>query len=149
MYSILNCRKVAKKTPSFTWDSYGSMWLKLVTHGVSKRALQWYSKHYCVMSVTKTFTLKGIKTIHRSTLWTVFSKATALTGTNVRARVFNARLLAISQFASRRSCDRPTWSRSSVTFLGPRANAKLASKFHVAQHASHAALPMVTLRILP
>jgi hypothetical protein len=32
--------------------------------GVSKRDLQWYSKCYCVASVTKTFTLKGVQTIH-------------------------------------------------------------------------------------
>jgi hypothetical protein len=34
-----------------------------------------------------------------------------------------------------------------VVFLYPRANAELVPKFHVAQHASHAALPMVTLTI--
>jgi hypothetical protein len=32
-------------------------------------------------------------------------------------------------------------------FLGPRANAELVLKFHVALHASHAALPMVSLEI--
>jgi hypothetical protein len=37
----------------------------------------------------------------------------------------------------------------SVVFLGPRANAELVSKFHVALHASHAALPTVTLNISP
>jgi hypothetical protein len=36
-----------------------------------------------------------------------------------------------------------------VVFLGPRANADLVPKFHVALPASHAALPMVTLKILP
>jgi hypothetical protein len=30
-----------------------------------------------------------------------------------------------------------------VVFLGPRANAELVPKFHVAMYASHAALPMV------
>jgi hypothetical protein len=30
-----------------------------------------------------------------------------------------------------------------VVFLGPRANAELVPKFHVALYASHAALPMV------
>jgi hypothetical protein len=35
--------------------------------GVSKRALQRYSKCYCVASVTKTFTLEGLQTIHLST----------------------------------------------------------------------------------
>jgi hypothetical protein len=34
-------------------------------------------------------------------------------------------------------------------FLGPRANAELVPKFHVTLHASHAALPMVTLKISP
>jgi hypothetical protein len=34
---------------------------------VSERALQWYSKCYRVASVTKTFTLKGMQIIHRST----------------------------------------------------------------------------------
>jgi hypothetical protein len=77
------------------------------------------------------------------------NKAAAQIGTNVRARGFNAGLLARSQFASRRSCDRPTRSRFSVVFLGPRANAELVAKSHVALHASHAALPMVTLKFRP
>jgi hypothetical protein len=34
-----------------------------------------------------------------------------------------------------------------VVFLGPRANAELVPKFHVALHASYAALPIVTLKI--
>jgi hypothetical protein len=54
-----------------------------------------------------------------------------------------------SQFASGRSWDRPTRWRFSVAFLGPRANAELVPKFHVALHASHAALPMVTLTMAP
>jgi hypothetical protein len=29
-----------------------------------------------------------------------------------------------------------------VVFLGPRANAELVPKFHIALHASHAALPL-------
>jgi hypothetical protein len=76
-------------------------------------------------------------------------KKKAQIGTNVRARVFNARLLARSKVASGRSCDWPTRSRFSVVFLGPRANAKLVPKFHVALHASHAAFPMATPKILP
>jgi hypothetical protein len=32
-----------------------------------------------------------------------------------------------------------------MVFFGPRANAELVPKFHVALHASHAALPMVTV----
>jgi hypothetical protein len=74
---------------------------------------------------------------------------TAQIGTNVRARGFNAGLLARSQFASGKSCDRSTRSRFSVVFLGLRANAELVLKFHVALHASHAALPMLTLKISP
>jgi hypothetical protein len=34
-----------------------------------------------------------------------------------------------------------------VVLLGPRANAELVPKFHVTLHASHTALPMVTLKI--
>jgi hypothetical protein len=75
------------------------------------------------------------------------TKETAQIGTNVRARGVNAGLLARSQFASGRSCDRLTRPRFSVIFLGRRANAELVPKFHVELHASHAALPMVTLKI--
>jgi hypothetical protein len=71
-------------------------------------------------------------------------KKTAQIGTNVRARVFNAGLLARSQFAFGRSCDRPARARFSMVFLGRRANAELVPKFHVPLHASHAAFPMVT-----
>jgi hypothetical protein len=70
---------------------------------------------------------------------------TAQIGTTVRARGFNAGLLARNQFASVRSCDRPIQSRFSMVFLGPRANAELVPKFHVALHASHAALPLKVL----
>jgi hypothetical protein len=71
-------------------------------------------------------------------------KKTAQIGTNVRALVFNTGLLARSQFASGRPCDRPTRSRLSVVFLCPRANAELVHKFHVAMHTSHATVPMIT-----
>jgi hypothetical protein len=71
-------------------------------------------------------------------------KATAHKRIYVKALVFNAGLLARSQFASGRTCDRPTRSRFSVVFIGPRANAELV---HVALYASHAALSMVTLKI--
>jgi hypothetical protein len=77
------------------------------------------------------------------------NKATAQIGTNVRASGVNAGLLARSQFASGRSCDQPTRLTFSVVFLRPRANAELVPKFHVALHASHAALPMVTLKFRP
>jgi hypothetical protein len=65
MRSVLNCHNVAKYT-SFTWDSHGSMWLPMVMQGASKKALQWYSKRYCVASVTKTVTLKGVQAMDSS-----------------------------------------------------------------------------------
>jgi hypothetical protein len=49
-----------------------------------------------------------------------FNKTAAQIGTNVKARVFNAGLLARSQFAFGRPCDGPTRSRFFVVFLGPR-----------------------------
>jgi hypothetical protein len=61
----------------------------------------------------------------------------------------HAGLRARSQFISGSSCDRPTRSRFSVVFLCPRANAELVPKFHVALHASRAALPMVTSKFRP
>jgi hypothetical protein len=36
MHSVLNCHNV-ENTPSFTWDSYGSMRLPPVMQGVSRR----------------------------------------------------------------------------------------------------------------
>jgi hypothetical protein len=39
--------------------------------------------------------------------------------------------------------------RFSVIFLGPRANAVLVPKFHVALHASRTAVQMITLKISP
>jgi hypothetical protein len=41
------------------------------------------------------------------------------------------------------------YKQEKLGFLGPRANAELVPKFHVALHASHAALRMVTLKISP
>jgi hypothetical protein len=40
----------------------------------------------------------------------------------------------------------PTRSRFSVVLLGPRANAELVPKFHVALHASHAALQILAFQ---
>jgi hypothetical protein len=74
---------------------------------------------------------------------------TAEIGINVRARGFNAGLPARSHFASGRSCDRPTQSSFSVVLFSPRAIAELVPKFLVELHASHTALPMVTLNISP
>jgi hypothetical protein len=59
----------------------------------------------------------------------LFKLSNSQIGTNVRIRVFNAGLLARSQFASGRSCNRPTRSKFSVVFLGPRAKAQLVPKF--------------------
>jgi hypothetical protein len=55
-------------------------------------------------------------------------------GTNVRARGFNAGLLARSQFASGRSCYRPTRSRFSAVFLGPTASWNPNSTLHCMLH---------------
>jgi hypothetical protein len=60
-----------------------------------------------------------------------FNKATAQIRTNVRARVFNAGLLARGQFASGKSCNRPNRLSFSAIFLGPSANAELVPKFHL------------------
>jgi hypothetical protein len=87
-----------------------------------------------------------MRTSVKQTVNVFYNKAASQIGTNVRVRVFNAELLASSQFASGRSCDRPTRSRLSVVFLGPRANAELVLKFHVALHASHAALQILTFQ---
>jgi hypothetical protein len=46
--------------------SYVRIISQALIQGVSKRTLQWYSKCYSVASVTKTFTLKGVQTIHLS-----------------------------------------------------------------------------------
>jgi hypothetical protein len=65
MYSVVNCHNVAKQTEfclgqlRFNVTSTGNV-------GCFKKALQGYSKCYCVSSVMKTFTLKGVQTIHSS-----------------------------------------------------------------------------------
>jgi hypothetical protein len=78
-----------------------------------------------------------IKTSVKQTVNVFYNKANSQIEINVRARLFNAGLLARIQFACGRSCDRPPSPRFSVVFLGPRANAELIPKFHVALHASH------------
>jgi hypothetical protein len=75
-------------------------------------------------------------------------KSNSQIDTNIRVRLFNAGLLALSQFVSGRSYDWPTRSISVIS-LCPRANAELLPKFHVAPYATHAALPMVTLKCRP
>jgi hypothetical protein len=54
------------------------MWIQLVMQDVSKIALQWYSKRYCVANIAKTFTLKGVQTIVQhsphSNIWNTIVK---------------------------------------------------------------------------
>jgi hypothetical protein len=62
MYSVLNCHNVAKHTEFHL----GQLRLNLTSTGnvgVSKRALQWYSKCCYVASVTRIFPLKGVQSI--------------------------------------------------------------------------------------
>jgi hypothetical protein len=114
------------------------------THISTCRYVLFFQVLYTVCCSNKLYAHKNVC---KPKLVNVFdNKAAAQIGTNVRAPGFNAGLLARSQFASGRSCDRPTRSRFSVVFLGPRANTELVPKFHVALHASHASLPMVTLK---
>jgi hypothetical protein len=62
MHSVFNCYNIAKHN-EFYMNSYFTG-----NSGCSKRVLQSYSKRYCVASITKMFTLKGVHTIHHSTL---------------------------------------------------------------------------------
>jgi hypothetical protein len=64
MYSVLNCHNVARHRVSPGIITVQCDFLSMVMQGVSKRALQWYSKCCCVASVTKTFTLQGAQTTH-------------------------------------------------------------------------------------
>jgi hypothetical protein len=117
------------------------------THISTSRYALFSQVLYTVCCSSKLYAHKNVR---KPKLVNVFdNKAAAQIGTNDRARGVNARLLARSHFASGRYCDRPTRSRFSVAFLGPRANAELVPKFHVALHVSHAALPMVTFKFRP
>jgi hypothetical protein len=70
MYRVLNCHSVEKYTEFFLWKLQFFMTFT-GNAGCLKMALQWYSKCYCVASVTKMFRLKGVQTVYRSTLWTM------------------------------------------------------------------------------
>jgi hypothetical protein len=70
MYSILNCHNVSRHTKYYL-GCYGSKWFSMAMQRFSERSLQWYSKCYCVASVTIIIILKGAKTIHCSTAWTM------------------------------------------------------------------------------
>jgi hypothetical protein len=72
-------------------------------------------------------------------------KKTAQIATSVRARVFNTGLLASSQFASGRSCDRPIRSRFPRFSLVTEQMLSWHPKFHV----PHAALQMATNKRSP
>jgi hypothetical protein len=63
-----------------------------------------------------------------------------------KCSIFNAQLLAKSQFASGRSCDRPILWSFSVVFLCLRANAELVHQVHFALHVLNAALQMTILK---
>jgi hypothetical protein len=82
-------------------------------------------------------------------VYTIFSIKQQQIWTNVRARIFNVGLLTKSQFTSGRPGTGQLQLRFSVVFLGPRANAELVHKFHVALSSSHAALILVTLKMSP
>jgi hypothetical protein len=74
---------------------------------------------------------------------------TAQIGTNVRVRIFNDELLVRRQFASGRSCDRPTRSRFFVFFFGSRANVEFVTEFSTALHGLHdlhVTFPIVRLK---
>jgi hypothetical protein len=65
MYSVLNCHNVAKQTKFYL----GQLRFNVPFAGNAvcfKSASQLCSKCYSVASVTKTFTLKGVQTIHHS-----------------------------------------------------------------------------------
>jgi hypothetical protein len=55
----------------------------------------------------------------------------------------NVGLLVMSQYMSELSWNRPTRSKFSPIFLGPRATAELVSKLHDALQVSVAALPIL------
>jgi hypothetical protein len=88
-------------TPSYIWNSYGSVWLQLVMQLVSKRALQWYSNCCCLANVTKTFTLIGVQT-------------SPSTNTDPEARV---RMPALQDFLSS-GVERGPVYRTEITVVG-------------------------------
>jgi hypothetical protein len=63
----VNAKKGVSDNPNQTrecsWKLYTRHFSTILTYiqGVSKTALQWYSKCYCVADVTKTFTLKRVE----------------------------------------------------------------------------------------
>jgi hypothetical protein len=67
----------------------------------------------------------------------------------VRLVNLNTRLLARSQFASRRSSDRFIWSKFSAAFFGSRVNSEVLQIFHLVLHASRVAFPVLALKFCP
>jgi hypothetical protein len=57
--------------------------------------------------------------------------------------------LEVGTYREGKPCDRQIGSRVPVVFLGPRANAELVPKFHVALHASHAVLQILMSNFCP
>jgi hypothetical protein len=138
------CCRMSNK-PRITTDFYKLQWIPKFTDneritGTDICIFVSIFVHICVNFFRRCYTRFGAypNYIHMKMFVKTTCKSlekTAQIGTNVRARVFNVRLLVRSQFASGRSCDRPTRSRFSVFFLGPRVNAELVPKFHVSLHA--------------
>ena len=60
-----------------------------------------------------------------------------------------ANLQIRGQYESSKSSDSSSQSEFDVVFLGPTANAELAAEFHIALHASHAAVPASTSKFRP
>jgi hypothetical protein len=62
---IRNSGCLCKQNHSTPCTAHFTLPLCTYAEGVSKRALQRYSKRCCVASVTKTFALKGVQTVRR------------------------------------------------------------------------------------
>jgi hypothetical protein len=76
----------------------------------------------CFSRVMWSFSLIVQSLLSQRTPFTRISKISqrnSQIGIDVKFRVFNAGLLARSQFASGRSCDRPTQSKLSLVFIVP------------------------------
>jgi hypothetical protein len=116
-----------QQTPKFTDNQrITDIYIYILVHSFRK-FYTWFCAHPNHTHI-KTFVKK--KATWGKTRKRKKKKATAQIGSNVRVRIFNAGLLARSQFASGRSCDRPTRPRFSV--VPEQTNAELVPKFHAA-----------------
>jgi hypothetical protein len=62
VYSVLNCYNIARHTELYL----GELWFNVTVNGNAgcfKKASKLCSKCYCVLSVPKTFTHKGVQTL--------------------------------------------------------------------------------------